>query len=117
MHAVDKQRDQQTDDHFEGDGKERELHRIHERLTEIAVLDQGGIVFEQDKVGIVHAFEIVVIGKTVDQRKDERVRRHDQQHDQRWRDHCPREYALFHAKRLHIPCFRFVSFHVGNPLV
>ena len=78
--TVDKQRHHKTDEHLKNHSKNSELDGVENGLLEIRVAQQLCIVLKGDKMGpFLQAAEKVVVGKAVNQRKEQRIRRHDQQ--------------------------------------
>ena len=78
--TVDKQRHHKTDEHLKDHSKNSELDGVENGLLEIRVAQQLCIVLKGDKMRpFLQAAEKVVVGKAVNQRKEQRIRRHDQQ--------------------------------------
>ena len=78
--TVDKQRHHKTDEHLKDHSKNSELDGVENGLLEIRVAQQLCIVLKGNKMRpFLQAAEKVVVGKAVNQRKEQRIRRHDQQ--------------------------------------
>ena len=68
------------ENYIKNHSKNSELDGVENGLLEIRVAQQLCIVLKGDKMGpFLQAAEKVVVGKAVNQRKEQRIRRHDQQ--------------------------------------
>ena len=82
--TVDKQRHYKTDEHLKNHSKNSELDGVENGLLEIRVAQQLCIVLKGNKMRpFLQAAEKVVVGKAVNQRKEQRIR-HDKKLTDSW---------------------------------
>ena len=78
---------QQAQSHFQNDCQHSKLDGVQYRLTEIIVFEKLDVVFEEDKGRFIRPFQVVIIGKAVDQCENQRIGSHNDQNDHGGRQH------------------------------
>ena len=82
VQAVDEQCHCKADEHLKNNCKDGELDGVPDGLLEIGILEQLDIVLENSDFGRrAQIAQQVVVGEAVEEGKDERIGRHDQQDD------------------------------------
>ena len=87
LQAIDENRHQQAQSHFQNDCQYSKLDGVQYRLTEIIVFEKLDVVFEENKGCFVRPFQVVIIGKAVDQCENQRIGSHNDQNDHGGRQH------------------------------
>ena len=102
--AIDENRDQQAQGHLKHHCQQGERDGVPDRLAEISVLKQVGVVFEQhESGGLVGVLQVIVICKAVNKGENQGICRQDDHDQQSRRDHQAGESPLAQMGRLGLP--------------